>query len=172
MRPHIAPIQPGTRPELASLEAKIRLERGEISPLYQVLLNSPAIASGWEAMLTAVRKKSVVPAHLREVMILRIAVLNRASFEFDSHLPYAQAAGVSNEKIQALRQSPLPELFDEEETLLLKLTDYMTQSINVPEAIMSEITRRYSPQQVLDTVATIAAYNMVSRLLVALNIVH
>lgn len=37
----IPPIVPGTRPELAALEAGIATERGRVSPLYQVLLNSP-----------------------------------------------------------------------------------------------------------------------------------
>ncbi len=39
----IPPIVPGSRPELAELEARIQAERGRISPLYQVLLNSPPL---------------------------------------------------------------------------------------------------------------------------------
>ena len=91
----IAPIAPGTRPELAQLEATISAERGRVSPLYQVLLNSPAIAHGWEQLLTAVRNRSSLPADVRELVILRVAVLNRASYEFDAHVPHAQKAGVT-----------------------------------------------------------------------------
>ena len=98
----IAPIAPGTRPELASAEAAIAAERGRVSPLYQVLLNSPAIAHGWEQLLTAVRNRSSLPADLRELVILRVAVLNRAPYEFDAHVPHAQKAGVRDEKIDAL----------------------------------------------------------------------
>ena len=43
----IEPVVPGTRPELAVLEARIAAARGRISPLYQVLLNSPAVVEGW-----------------------------------------------------------------------------------------------------------------------------
>src|SRR5690554_5661950 len=93
-------VEPGTRAELAELEATIKAERGgEIMVLYQALLNSPPIASGWEKMLTAVRNLTLVPADLRELIILRVAVINRASFEFDAHAPHATKAGVSNEKI-------------------------------------------------------------------------
>ena len=60
----------GTRPELKEIEERILKERGRISLLYQVLLNSAPIAKGWEAMLTAVRNQSSVPADLRELMIL------------------------------------------------------------------------------------------------------
>ncbi len=72
----IAPITPGTRPELAALEAQILAERGRISLLYQVLLNSPAITHGWEQMLSAVRNRNSLSASLRELVILRVAILN------------------------------------------------------------------------------------------------
>ena len=75
----------GSRPELKEIEDRILHERGRISLLYQVLLNSAPIAQGWESMLTAVRNKTSVPADLRELMILRVAVLNKASFEFDAY---------------------------------------------------------------------------------------
>ena len=41
----IAPVKPGTQPELADLEAKIIHKRGKITPLYQYLLNSPETVS-------------------------------------------------------------------------------------------------------------------------------
>ena len=88
-------VQPGTRPELAEIERSILAERGRITLLYQALLNSAPIAAGWEKMLTAVRNQTSVPADLRELAILRVAVLNRASFEFDAHVPHAERAGVS-----------------------------------------------------------------------------
>lgn len=87
MAARVAPITPGSRPELAAIEASIRAERDEILLLYQVLLNSAPLAAGWERMLTAVRNRSSLPADLRELAILRVAVLNRAPFEFDAHLP-------------------------------------------------------------------------------------
>ena len=77
-------VEPGSRPELAPIEPSIPAQRGRISELYRVLLNSGPLASGWEGMLTAVRNKSSVPADLRELMILRVAVLNRAQYEFDA----------------------------------------------------------------------------------------
>ena len=81
----VDPIIPGSRPELAQQEAQILAERGRISPLYQILLNSPPIAHGWEQMLSAVRNRSSLTAELRELVILRVAVLNRAPYEFDAH---------------------------------------------------------------------------------------
>lgn len=165
-------VQPGTRPELAEIESRILGERGRVSVLYQALLNSGPIASGWERMLTAVRNQTGVPADLRELMILRVAVLNGAGFEFDAHVPHAERAGVSAEKIAAVRATPLAELFSPLERLVLELTDAMTRDIVVPDALMERLRRHFDAKGIVETVATVAAYNMVSRLLVALQIGH
>ena len=42
----------------------------------------------------------------------------------------------------------------------------------VPEALMARVNACHDPQTVVELVATVAAYNMVSRFLVALNISH
>jgi AhpD family alkylhydroperoxidase len=165
-------VQPGSRPELAEIEKRILSERGRVSLLYQVLLNSVPIAAGWERMLTAVRNQTSVPADLRELMILRVAVLNRAGFEFDAHVPHAERAGVSAAKIEATRESGVSSVFDPLEHLVLEVTDAMTRDIVVPEALMDRLREHFDAKGLVEVVATVAAYNMVSRLLVALNIAH
>ena len=169
----LPPITPGSQPELAEIEARILAERGRISPLYQVLLNSPAVAHGWEQMLSAVRNRSSVPAHLRELAILRVAVLNGAHYEFEAHAPIALAAGLSAQTLEAVRQQPLStDQLSPQEQLVLELTDAMTREIVVSDALYARIQAEFGSRTQLDLVATVAAYNMVSRLLVALHIGH
>ncbi len=175
----IPPIAPGTRPELAAIESEIVQARGEILLLYQVLLNSPPLATGWEKLLTAIRTQSTVPADLRELIILRVAILNRAAYEFEAHVPHARLAGVSDAKIEALRRwrsgdgpSGSDVAFSGDEELVLELADAMTRDVAVPSALMDRVQRRFDARGALEVVATVAAYNMVSRLLVALNIEH
>jgi 4-carboxymuconolactone decarboxylase len=165
-------VEPGTRPELAEVEGRILAERGRVSLLYRALLNSGPIASGWERMLTAVRNQTQIPGDLRELIILRVAVLNRAAFEFDAHAPIAEREGVSADKIEALRQAGIAAIFEDRERLVLQLADAMTREIEVPDALMSSLQSHYDPKRLVELVATVAAYNMVSRFLVALNLVH
>jgi 4-carboxymuconolactone decarboxylase len=167
-------VIPGTKPELAAQEAQIMAERGRISPLYGVLLNSPPIAHGWEQMLSAVRNRNSIPAGLRELVILRVAVLNRAPYEFDAHVPHALAAGVSAEAVEASRSVPLAAdaPFTEAQRVALRLADAMTRDIDVPDALYAEVRQHFDVQGQIDLVATVAAYNMVSRFLVALQIGH
>lgn len=170
----IAAIAPGTRPELAQQEQRILAERGRISPLYQVLMNSPPIAHGWEQMLSAVRNRNSVPADVRELVILRVAVLNRAPYEFEAHVPHALAAGASEAQVEAMRAVPLPAdaPLDAQQRAAIRLADAMTRDIEVSDALYAEVRAQLGTQQQLDLVATVAAYNMVSRLLAALQIGH
>jgi 4-carboxymuconolactone decarboxylase len=171
----IAPVIPGTRPELAALESRINQARGQISPLYQILLNSPPVVDGWEAMLTAIRQKTSVTPQIRELAILRVAVLNRAPYEFEAHVPHAERAGVSGALIEQVRQGLSPEAIvdiDAGTRNVLRLVDAMTRDIEVPDAIFDPICEQIGATTMLELVATIAAYNMVSRFLVALRIGH
>jgi AhpD family alkylhydroperoxidase len=170
----VDPIIPGSRPELAQQEAQILAERGRISPLYQILLNSPPIAHGWEQMLSAVRNRSSLTAELRELVILRVAVLNRAPYEFDAHLPIAKAAGLSDAAVEAVQQLvPLdPTVWTARQQLAIKITDAMTKTLEVSDDLYQEVRAHFDAQGQIDLVATIAAYNMVSRFLIALKIGH
>jgi AhpD family alkylhydroperoxidase len=170
--PRIPLVEPGTRPELATIEQSIVAERGRISALYQALLNSAPLAEGWEKLLTAVRNKSSLPADLREIVILRVAVLNRAPFEFEAHVPIARKAGVAEEKLAALELPRIGEPFSAVERAVLALTDAMTRDVQVPDRLFEPIARHFDVRAVTELVATIAAYNMVSRFLEALRIGH
>ena len=170
----IEPILPGSRPELAALEAQIVAERGRVSPLYQVLLHSPPLAHGWEQMLSAVRNRNSLPAGLRELIILRVAVLNDAPYEFEAHVPHALKAGVAQQTIDAMREQPLPAqlALTQAERSAIDYADAMTRAIAVPDALFARVRQHFEGQQLVDLTATVAAYNMVSRFLEALQIGH
>ncbi len=170
----IAAIEPGTRPELHEQEARIIGARGRVSLLYQVLLNSPPVAHGWEQMLSAIRNHNSIDAGLRELVILRVAVLNRAPYEFDAHVPHALAAGVPQTHVDAMRADEIFAVAGMSHATLaaLRMTDRMTRHIEVPDDVFADVAKHFEGQSLIDLTATIAAYNMVSRFLVALQIGH
>jgi 4-carboxymuconolactone decarboxylase len=170
--PRVPLIEPGARAELADVEHAILAARGRISPLYQALLNSPPLAHGWEALLTALRNHSALAADLRELVILRVAVLNRAPFEFEAHLPHARKAGVGEDKLAAIRHPAPGAPFDAWERAVLALTDAMTRDVQVSDVVFAPVAERLNERALTELVATVAAYNMVSRVLEVLRIGH
>lgn len=168
----LTPVEPGSRPELAQLERHILQQRGRISTLYRVLLNSAPLVQGWEALFTAIRNRASLPARLRELAILRIAVLNGAPYEFDAHVAHALKAGIPDAAIAALRTGTVSDALAPLDRLVLELTDAMTRDIEVPDALFERVREHFDAEELVELVATIAAYNMVSRFLVALRIEH
>jgi 4-carboxymuconolactone decarboxylase len=172
MAPRVPLVVPGTRTDLKATEASIEAERGAISPLYQALLNSAPLADGWEKLLTAIRNRSSLPPDIREMVILRVAALNRAPFEFDAHRPHALRAGLTEAKVASLRDDRRGDVFSPLERAVLDLADAMTREVQVPDAIFDPLRKRFDARALVELVATVAAYNMVSRFLEALNIGH
>lgn len=58
----------------------------------------------------------------------------------------------------------------EKQRAVLAYTDAMTVSVNVPDEIFGWLKRLFSDREVVEITSTVAAYNCVSRFLVALDI--
>ncbi|MDB5998948.1 MAG: hypothetical protein JWP52_647 [Rhizobacter sp.] len=158
-------------PDTAPLVERIKAERGKLVNLYGMLLHSPPVAEGWLAFLTAIRQKCKLSGRIRELVIMRIAVINAADYEFRAHAPIALAEGVSQAQIDALGAGSL-ELFDERERAALTYCDSMTRDVHVPDAVFDAVRPHFDERELVELTATIGAYNLVSRFLEAVQIDH
>ncbi|ANN79121.1 carboxymuconolactone decarboxylase family protein [Bordetella flabilis] len=156
--------------EARPLVDRIVAERGSVLLLYQMLLHSPPVASGWLTYLTAIRQLSTLPGALRELVIMRVASLNGAPYEADQHAPIALQEGITPAQLQALDRWQDSPLFDDDQRAALAYTDAMTRDIRVPQAVFDAVRVRMGERLVVELTATIAAYNMVSRFLEALQV--
>ncbi len=157
---------PATRP----LVERIVAERGQVLHLYQMLLHSPPLAEGWLGYLTKVRQQLDLPGALRELVIMRVAQLNGAPYEAEQHAPIALQEGVTPAQLSALGGWREAAVFSAEQRAALELCDTMTRQIQVPQAIVAAVRGHLGERRTVELVATIAAYNMVSRFLEALHI--
>jgi len=150
---------------------RMRLRRGgELTPLDRMLLHSPAIADGWNNFLGAVRSRAVLAADLRELVILRVAALNNATYEWNAHEPLARKAGLSEVDIEAVRATAPPRSLNERRGAVCAYADAMTRSVDVPDHLFAAIQRHLNDREIVELTTTVAAYNLVSRFLVALEI--
>jgi alkylhydroperoxidase family enzyme len=160
------------RPDIAPLAARIKAERGgKMLNLYRMLLHSPPVAEGWLAFLTAIRQKLALAPRVRELVIMRVAVLNAAEYEFKAHLPFARAEGLSDAQLEALRTGR-HEFFDERERAALAYAEAMTRTIRVPDEVFAAVRRHFDERETVELTATVGAYNLVSRFLEAVELDH
>ncbi|MBX3621135.1 MAG: carboxymuconolactone decarboxylase family protein [Rhizobacter sp.] len=156
------------------LVAAIKARRGgQLAELDRLLLHSTPFATGWGLMMGRVRGELALSPRLRELAMLGVAVLNRAEYEFHHHRqPFLDAGGTA-EQLAALRALPAidAECFDATERAALQLTVEMTRHVTVSD-LSFVVARRAlgSDTHLVELIGVIAAYNMVSRFLVALEL--
>jgi len=159
------------RSDLAPFIARVKVERGKLINLYRVLMNSPTVAAGWLDFNTVVRYKTSLDAALREMIILRVSILNGAEYQARIHgASHALQAGLSAEQIAALGKWEGSELFSPAQRAALAWTDAMTRQIDVPDALHDELKRHFNDQAVTEITVLAGAYNMHTRVARALRI--
>ncbi len=87
------PYAPTDGADIRDLVGEIVAQRGEVLHLYQMLLHSPPITEGWLRLMTAVRHETSLPGSLRELVIIRIGLLNDAPYGAEQHRPIAICEG-------------------------------------------------------------------------------
>jgi alkylhydroperoxidase family enzyme len=156
------------------LVAAIRKRRGgRLGALDRLLLYSPPFATGWNEMMGRVRNELDVPMPLRELAMCAVAVLNRAEYELHHHGPIFLAQGGTQAQIDALRKLPAIDEapFDPTQRAVLHLALEMTRDVEVADATFSVAQRALGDDRHLfELIGVIAAYNMVSRILVAVGV--
>lgn len=157
-------------PDALLAAMKARRPGGELIGIDRVLLRSFPLATGWNELLGRVRREFELPLVHREMIMLRVAVLNGAEFEWGVHYPAYLQAGGTEAKAACLRDNEVAGIFDEQEAALLRLTDQSTRHVAVSPQTMDEVKALFGEKLTVEAVATVAAYNMVSRFLVALHI--
>lgn len=164
------------------LVAAIRRRRGgELLELDRMLLYSPPVAEGWNQMMGRVRGDLKLDARLRELAMCTVAALNGADYEMHHHAPLYLAAGGTREQlalIETLRGTPdalttlrASGFFDAPTMAALALIVQSTCQVNVDDAVFDAARSAMADDRLLfELVAVVAAYNMVSRVLVAFGV--
>lgn len=166
-RPDVQPRDPKL------IEAILERRGGAFIQLDLALLWSEPLARGWNAYVGAVRRQFAVSPKLKELAICVVARLTGAEYEFKHHWPeYAKAGG--RDELRGLLDDPMraaeDRAFDEDERLAIRYAATMTRDVKVPDALFGELRARFDETEIVELTAAIAAYNMVARFLVALEV--
>lgn len=191
------PIAPSSAPQdEKDIYERIAARRAPrpLQSLDRALLHSPPVADGWNSFLGAIRSKTLLPqASIMEVAICRVAVLNRAPYEWDAHSVLARKGddGVGEEGMGAILSAEefvgggvverLRKLREEVGTgtkdglsrrqwTVVAYTDQMTRNVQVEDGVWDAVKEEFDERQCVELTATVAAYNCVSRFLSALDV--
>ncbi|TBU40798.1 4-carboxymuconolactone decarboxylase [Dichomitus squalens] len=172
--PYVFP-PPGT--DAVANAIRQRRVNGTLLDLDGVLLQDEGVASSWNDFFGVIRDNNSLPATMRELFILRTGVLNNAAYVWLQHEPVGASVGLTLNQLREIRLTPAfasahtpntsltPEL-----NAAMVFADFMTKSVQVPQTVFNSLHKFLNDKQMVDAVATVGGYNLVSRFVVALDV--
>jgi 4-carboxymuconolactone decarboxylase len=149
---------------------RVRAQGVDVPTLYLALGNAPDVLSAWTRMAWPLRTKPTSARWLRELVILRVAQLTGAAYEWQHHRAMALGAGVSTDQIDALHDWQAHSTFDDLTRACLVVTDELALGTSVSDGAITELAQLCPPSELVELIVTIAFYCCVSRVLNALGI--
>ncbi len=153
-------------PEAKAVYEKIDDARGghRYPGLFAGLSNYPELAEAFSDFGEFLRFKGELPADVREVAILTIASQYKASYIWQTHLPNAEAAGLSPECLTKIQNQ---EKLDDE-----PFYDRVQQLVNVflsrkpvPQSLQDDLIQVMGLEAFLQLAVVINYYQMISGLI-------
>lgn len=130
--------------------------------------HSPPVTLGWNHFLSAIRTQTTsIPPDLRELAICRVAIVNRAWYEWMHHAPLASAAGVSPAGMEACKDSSPLVLEDgipegsgltETQWVVLCYADEMTRNVEVREGTAGRVRGTFGERGTVEVTATVSFF--------------
>jgi 4-carboxymuconolactone decarboxylase len=143
-----------------------RTKDGQIFNIYTTFANYPQMTEKWFGGFAnhVYSGSSLSPRH-REILILRIGWLCRAEYEFGQHTDIGKTVGLTDEEIKRITEGPKAAGWDPFEATLVRATDELYYDAFITDATWNILAKSYNQQQLMDLVATVGQYNLVSMML-------
>lgn len=148
-------------PKLAELMGKLK----PVLNIYRMLANSDAGARGFVHLGNALLFRGKLDPKLRELAILRVGWLSRASYEVFQHERIGKDVGLSDAKIRAVSAGAEDPAFDSNDRAVLRFAEDVVKNVKASDANFKAVTAFLSAEQVTELLLTVGYYMMVSRFL-------
>src|SRR3954471_16814473 len=116
---------------------------GKLKPhlnIYRMLANSENGMKGFVRMGNALLNRCELDGALRELAILRVGRLSRAAYEVFQHERIAREAGVTDDKIDALRDATIEApAFTDNEKAVLRYTDDVVRNVRASDRTLKAV---------------------------------
>ena len=165
--PELAPRDP------ALIDAILKRRGGALINLDRALLWSEPLARAWNVYVGAIRRQMSISPRLMEIAICTVAAITGADYEFTHHAPEYVKAGGNEALVPKLRdpdKAADDSAFNDDERLAIRYAIAMTRTVTVPQPLFDQVRARFSETEIVELTAAIATYNMVARILLALEV--
>ena len=138
---------------------------GGIPGPFNAYLRAPAVGTHIDRLGRALHTETGIPAQLRELAILIVAVEWRAQFEWFAHAPVAQRDGVDPDVVQAIYDRREPTFSSADEATIYRFVTELLTTKRVSPASYELALSLLGETGVVELVALLGQYVLVSMVL-------
>jgi alkylhydroperoxidase family enzyme len=155
---------------MAEMLARMEREGVQVLNLYRAVANCPEVGDAFIRLGNRILFRGKVPPRLRELAILRVGQLAHAPYEFSKHTLIGLKAGLSQAQLDALGDWEGSPRFDPQEQAVLRYTEEVSRGYRASEETFRALTGFLDDERITELTITIGYYEMVCRVLEALQI--
>jgi alkylhydroperoxidase family enzyme len=156
--------------EQATDKTRDILEKNNWSNIFRMLGHSESHLYNYCRLGNAIRFKGELDPGLREIAITRTGLLCHSDYEVMAHKRLCAAAGVSQEKIDALEQGAEGGAFTDIEKEVLRFTDDVVKNDRAGDETFNDLVKRLTPGALIELHLAIGFYIMTSKFLLTFDI--
>ena len=153
----------------AGERAGVPVQLAELS-IFRVLLRRERVAKAMSDLLLGLLFGGVLDVRLRELVIMRIGWQTGSVYEWTQHWRVAVDLGVPETDLLAVREGPASPSFGPVERAVLSATDEALAGPRISDATMATLRSHLEDDAVLELVAAIGTWSMISTVLRSLDI--
>jgi AhpD family alkylhydroperoxidase len=124
--------------------------------------NHPELGKAYFAFSGYISYRSGIPARHREMVILRVAALRHAEYEWAQHVQMGRAEGITDAEIEAILAWPQQGVFSPIESAMLTAVDELVADARISDATWAVLAAELGTQQLMDLLFTIGAYELLA----------
>jgi 4-carboxymuconolactone decarboxylase len=166
----LPPLPQPLDPILQDMFDKRRAMGGAIINLTLTTGHAPKFARASGGMAFTIRFETSTPRRLIELVIFRTAQIVGSDYELNQHTPLMKLCGYSDQQIAEVANWRRSTSFDDKQRAALGYVEQMAHDGNVDDPTFAELSRSFTPQQIVEISYTVGTYYSTGLLTKALKI--
>ncbi len=158
-------------PEIAAVYDVLLKQRGVVPNMFKTLAHTPVLALGVAGLLKSLLSDSALPGWYKELVATRLSVLQNSHYAISAHALSAKQKGASDGQIAAAQSDFESGPFTEKQKVGFRCADRLHRSPQeVDDEFFAELKRLYTDSEIVELVATAAAFELFPRFVDGLRI--
>ncbi|HST12589.1 MAG TPA: carboxymuconolactone decarboxylase family protein [Terriglobales bacterium] len=157
--------------EIAAVYDALLKQRGVVPNMFKTLAHTPALALGVAGFLKSLLSDGALPGWYKELVATRLSVLLQSRYAVSGHALSAKQKGASDPQIAAIQSDFESGPFTDAEKLGFRAAERLHQSAQkLDDDFFAQLKAVYTDAQIVELVATAAAFELFPRLVDGLRI--